>query len=157
MAYAKSDTKIIGFLGRALSLEMTAVQQYLTMSRLLRLRGFDELAQRLHKEATEELSHADRIIGRMLIMGVSPNMTQLRSPQLGESLPELMVGAQALEKDIVSLYQQAVDHCIRLSDFDNRLFFDQLLQEEKQHVNDFGNWQQNLTVEPILPNHSKED
>lgn len=145
MAYEKQDTQVLGYLGRALSLEMTAVQQYLTLSRLLRLRGFDKLAKHFQGEATEELGHADRIIGRMLILGVSPNMTQLRPPRLGDSLPELMAGAQALENDIVSLYQQAVTHCSRTKDYDGHLFFDQLLQEEKLHVNDFKNWQQKLS------------
>lgn len=157
MAYAKSDTNVLGFLGRALSLEMTAVQQYLTLSRLLRLRGFEKLAQHFQSEASEELSHADRIIGRMLVLGVSPSMTQLRAPRLGESLPELMSGAQALEKDIMNLYRQAVDHCGRVNDYDSRLFFDQLLQEEMQHYNEFSNWQNELLGKPIVSNQGKED
>lgn len=134
MAYTDTDPKVLGFLGRALSLEMTAVQQYLTLSRLLKLRGFDEIADKFKHEAQEEMAHADRIIGRMLVLGVAPAATQLRSAQLGDSLPALINSAQALESEILSFYQQAVSHCAHINDFDNRLFFEQLLQEEREHV-----------------------
>lgn len=141
MTYKNVDAGVLGYLGRALSMEMSAVQQYLTLSRLLRLRGYDDMATHFHQEANEELAHSDRIIGRMLVLGVAPNMTQLRAARLGESLPELMASAEALERDIVNLYQQAVVHCQRINDFDNHLFFDQLLQEEQRHVGELANWQ----------------
>jgi len=142
MAYKNVDAEVLGYLGRALSMEMSAVQQYLTLSRLLRLRGFDDIASHFHQEANDELAHADRIIGRMLVLGVAPNMTQLRPAQLGESLPELMASAEELENHIVSLYQKAVAHCHSINDFDNHLFFDALLKEEQQHASSIANWQQ---------------
>jgi len=141
MTYKSVDAGVLGYLGRALSMEMSAVQQYLTLSRLLKLRGFDDIAIHFQQEANEELAHSDRIIGRMLVLGAAPNMTQLRPARLGNSLPELMSAAQDLEKDIVNLYQQAVAHCQQINDFDSHLFFDQLLKEELQHVGELGNWQ----------------
>jgi len=153
MAYKNVDAGVLGYLGRALSMEMSAVQQYLTLSRLLRLRGFEEIAAHFQQEANEELAHSDRIIGRMLVLGVAPNMTQLRPARLGESLPELMASAEELEKDIVSLYQQAVAHCRSINDFDNHLFFNELLQEEQEHVGKLSNWQ-NRFFERKPDNHS---
>lgn len=144
MAYAKSDPQVLGYLGRALSLELSAVQQYLTLSRLLKLRGYDDLAERFQHEATEEMAHADRIIGRMLVLGAAPNASQLRPARLGESLPAVINSVKAMELEIVSFYQQAVEHCTRIDDFDNRLFFEQLLQEEKQHAGSFDDWQSML-------------
>ncbi len=141
MAYAKTDPNVLGFLGRALSLEMSAVQQYLTLTKLLKLRGFDEIAQQFQGEAQEEMDHADRIIGRMLVLGVAPNATQLRPARLGNSLPVLLTNIRALEADIVAFYQQAVSYCAKIDDFDNRLFFEQLLQEERSHFNAVSEWQ----------------
>lgn len=142
MAYANTNPNVFGFLGRALSLEMTAVQQYLTVTRLLKLRGFEDIAQKFQGEAEQEMNHADRIIGRMLILGVAPNATQLRPAKLGDSLPALMAGVQNLEAEIVNFYQQAVNYCAQIEDFDNRLFFEQLLQEERNHVKTMSEWQQ---------------
>ena len=142
MAYAKTDPTVLGFLGRALSLELSAVQQYLTLSRLLKLRGFDEIAETFKHEAMEEMAHAERIISRMLVLGVAPNATQLRAAQLGDSLPALIASAQLLEAEIISFYEKAVMHCAQVDDFDSRLFFDQLLQEERNHAGSLANWQQ---------------
>jgi len=144
MIYSTTDKVVLGFLGRALSLEMTAVQQHLTVSRLLKLRGFDEISEKFQHEAHEEMGHADRIIGRMLMLGVAPNATQLRPAQLGDSLPEVMAAVHALETELVGFYQRAVEHCAVNDDFDNKLFFEQLLQEERAHVHEFANWQQML-------------
>lgn len=142
MGYQNVDDGVLGYLGRALSLEMSAVQQYLTLSRLLRLRGFEDMAQYFQQEANEELGHADRIIGRMLVLGAAPNMSQLRPAMLGDSVPELMNAARGLEQDIIALYTQAVNHCQKINDTDSHLFFNQLLQEEKHHESEIANWQQ---------------
>jgi len=140
MIYSTTDEVVLGFLGRALSLEMTAVQQHLTVSNLLKLRGFDEISDKFQHEAKEEMGHAERIISRMLMLGVAPNATQLRAPRLGDSLPEVMAAVHAFETELVGFYQQAVEHCAANNDFDNKLFFEQLLQEERAHVNEFANW-----------------
>jgi len=140
MAYATTDPKVLGYLGRALSLELTAVQQYLTLSRLLVLRGFEEIAQNFKHEAQEEMVHVERIISRMLVLGAAPNATQLRPARLGNSLPALIASAQSLEAEIVLFYEQAVKHCSLADDFDNRLFFEQLLKEERAHVGAMDEW-----------------
>jgi len=144
MAYAKVDPQVLGYLGRALSLEMTAVQQYLCVARLLRLRGFDEISDKFQHEAQEEMAHAERIIGRMLVLGAAPNATQLRPTQLGNSLPTVIAAVQALETEIVNFYRQAVHHCERIDDFDSRLFFEQLLLEEQMHASSLEDWQRNF-------------
>ncbi len=144
MAYANTDPQVLGFLGRALSLEMSAVQQYLSVSRLLKLRGFDEISSKFQHEAEEEMGHADRIIGRMLVLGVAPNATQLRPARLANSLPAVIAVVQELESEVVNFYQQAVEYCARIEDFDSRLFFEQLLQEERQHASSLNDWRQQL-------------
>ena len=54
------DPRTLGWLSRALTHEMSAVQQYLAQSVLARLWGDDELASKLRSEAVEELGHAVR-------------------------------------------------------------------------------------------------
>ncbi|ALP54719.1 bacterioferritin [Candidatus Tenderia electrophaga] len=137
---------MLGFLGRALSFELSAVQQYLSLARLLQLRGMTEVGQRLRQEAQDEMEHADRIIGRMLALGVAPNASQLRPPRLDGCVTDVLQHAARLEHDIISLYTQAVEYCARRQDHENRLFFDTLLQEERQHAGAIDQWQQSLTA-----------
>jgi len=138
------DPAVLGYLGRALSLELSAVQQYLSLARWLEMRGMSQIAQRFRDEAQEELQHVDRIIGRMLALGVAPNASQCRPVRLDGSLSELMEYLAGFELEIVGFYQQAVNHCLRLNDHENRMFFELLLQEERQHAIGIEAWRQEL-------------
>ena len=134
------DTRVLGYLGRALSLELSAVQLYSTQARLLGTWGLAEASERMRREAVEELGHADRIIGRMLALGVSPNASQLRPVRLGRNLHELLVNNHAFETELINLYSQAAQHCARTGDHDNRLFFEALLGEEQCHAQTLVKW-----------------
>jgi len=140
MLQAQADSRVFGYLGRALSLELSAVQLYSTQARLLGAWGLAEASERLRTEAAEELAHADRIIGRMLALGVSPGASQLRPVQFGRSLQELLMHDHAFEKELINLYDQATRHCARSGDHDNRLFFEALLEEERSHARTLVQW-----------------
>lgn len=144
MFYASSDQQVLGYLGRALSLELSAVQQYSTQARLVAGWGLEQAAERLRRESSEELGHVDRIIARMLALGVAPNASQLRPVSLGRNLQELLMQNQQFEQQLVHMYQQAVQHCVRTGDHDNRLFFETLLAEENAHVQDIARWLETL-------------
>ena len=140
MLQAQADSRVFGYLGRALSLEISAVQLYSTQARLLGAWGLAEASERLRTEAAEELAHADRIIGRMLALGVSPGASQLRPVQFGRNLKELLTHDHAFENELINLYEQAIRHCARAGDHDNRLFFEALLEEERSHAQTLVQW-----------------
>ncbi|MDX5363639.1 MAG: hypothetical protein LPJ91_05735 [Pseudazoarcus pumilus] len=140
MLFASADQRVFGYLGRALSLELTAVQQYSTQARLVATWGLPEAAEHLHKEAGEEMGHVDRIIGRMLALGVAPNASQLRPVRLGRNLRELLLENHAFELELVRLYDDATRHCARMGDHDNRIFFETLLEEERTHGRELAEW-----------------
>jgi bacterioferritin len=151
MLAARPDQKVLGYLGRALSLELSAVQQYTTQARLVATWGLSEAAASLRKEAEEELQHADRIIERMLAIGVAPNASQLRSVKLAADLFALLQINQQLEADIIQLYHSATQHCARVGDHDSRMFFEELLKEEQQHHAELETWLNRLQQVPKQP------
>lgn len=155
MLYANADQRVLGYLGRALSLELSAVQLYSTQARLVATWGLAEAARRLSKEASEEMAHADRIIGRMLALGVAPNASQLRPPKLGRSLQELLQHNHAFESELIRLYGEAVQHCARNGDHDNRLFFEELLGEEQSHGAEFAQWLKELEQPGVAVNKTR--
>jgi bacterioferritin len=140
MHYARADQQVLGYLGRALSLELSAVQLYSTQARLLGVWGLAEASRRMSHEAHEELEHANRIIGRMLALGVAPNASQLRPVTLGSNLLELLQFDYEFENELVQLYTQATHHCARIGDQDSRVFFEALLNEEKAHAFELAHW-----------------
>ncbi len=140
MLYANADQRVLGYLGRALSLEFSAVQLYSTQARLVATWGLDGPAERLRKESVEEMEHVERIIARMLSLGVAPNASQLRPVRLGGSLVELLQHDLAFENELVTLYGDATRHCARIGDHDGRLFFETLLKEEHGHGRELSQW-----------------
>jgi len=140
MIYANADQQVLGFLGRALSLEMTAVQQYATQAKLVSAWGLAEDAKKLQQESLEEMGHVERIISRMLALGVAPNASMLRPVKLGSNLRDLLIEDAVLEKDLVELYSQAAHHCARSGDHDGRKFFEGLLKEEQMHDTALAEW-----------------
>ena len=134
------DPQVLGYLGRALSLEWSAVQLYTAQARLVETWGLTEAAQRLRGEAQEEMLHAERIIGRMLALGAAPAASQLRPVGLGRNLSELLRFDQAFEVELVGLYESAARYCSRAGLAEDRLFFQALLEEEQAHARELAGW-----------------
>ena len=144
MFHINADEHVLGYLGRALSLELSAVQLYSTQAMLVATWGLADVAAKFRAESSEELGHAERIISRMLALGVAPNASQLRPVGLGQTLLELLKYDLAFERELVSLYDAAVTHCNRSGDQDSRLFFEALLSEERTHEKDLLQWIEKL-------------
>ena len=139
-----ADERVLGYLGRALSLELSAVQLYSTQSMLVASWGLTDIADKLRAESREEMGHAERIIGRMLALDVAPNASQLRPVRTGRNLQELLQHDYAFETELIRLYDDATRYCVSIADYDNRIFFEALLNEEKAHAADLGKWLQEL-------------
>jgi len=143
------DPVILGYLGRALSFELSAVQQYLSLAGMFSRRGIPQAGDKFRLEAQEEMEHAERIIGRMLAVGVAPSASSLRPARLDGSLSELIQHTVNLETEIVNFYAQAVQYCQRTKDHENRIFFEALLKEEQQHATGLHQWWQGISGEQL--------
>lgn len=138
------DSTTLGYLGKALSLELSAVQLYSTQAKLVEAWGLPDIASKLADEANEELEHSNRIITRMLALGYAPNASQLKPVKLGTNIQQLLEYNVTFENELIALYTRAVNHCIAKADNDNRLFFAGLLAEEQSHAKDLAEWLQTI-------------
>jgi bacterioferritin len=136
--------RILGFLGRALSLELSAVQQYMTQAALVELWGHDEWADRLRRETVEEMKHAERIVQQMLGLGVAPAASQLMPAETAPDLAGLLRHAAALEELLIHHYGEAVRFCVLIGDGENEGFFRALWNEEREHGVVLHQWQREL-------------
>ena len=139
-----SNVRVIGYLGRALSFELSAVQQYMAHAALTEAWGLVDAGQQWRAEVVEEMRHAERIVQRMLLRGVAPNASQLRPVKCGSSLLELIEHNLQMEAAIIALYQDATLACLRGGDQDDGAFFQELLEEEKQHALALQAWKRDL-------------
>lgn len=141
------DPVVLGYLGRALSFELSAVQHYLSLAKLLELRGMPQAGEKFRHESLTEMEHVERLIGRMLALGVSPNSSCLKRPRLNGALPELIKHISDLEGEIIKFYEQAVSYCSHRQDHENRIFFALLLKDEQQHATELNSWWQGVMAE----------
>ena len=134
------DPKLNGYLSRALSHEMMAVQQYLTQATLCGLWELQDAAANFQNEANEELEHAQRLIRHMLTLGLLPNITQLASVSAMHCLKDMLVANWHLETEAIRLYSEASQYSARIRDEVSYHLFDGLLQEEREHLVSIEAW-----------------
>lgn len=130
------DTRLVGYLNRALGHEMAAVQQYLAQSRLCDLWGHGKLCAHFRQDAVEELRHAEDLMGALLEQGVAPQAAQVQPVRLGRSLDEMLRIDHALEIDAVRLYETALEYCRRLGADRHGDLFSRILDDELKHLDE---------------------
>jgi bacterioferritin len=136
--------RVLGYLGRALSLELSAVQQYMTQASLVGLWGDAVAAERFRHETVEEMQHAEKIVQHMLAVGVAPAASQLRAVTHAPDLIGLLRHNALLENDLISLYAEASRFCVLIADVTNEAFFRELLNDEQHHGAELSTWLQSL-------------
>ena len=136
--------RVLGYLGRALSLELSAVQQYMTQASLVDLWGDQASAERFREETVEEMQHAERIVQHMLSLGVAPAASQLQPVTHAADLVGLLEQNAELEQQLVNHYSEASRFCGLINDQANASFFNALLEDEQHHSRDLEAWLQQL-------------
>ena len=129
-----TDPRLTGYLTRALSHEFAAVQQYLMQAKLVGLWGMAEMSAQICKEVQEELIHAERLMERMLVLGIPSNATQLPPVRTGRSVEEMWQINRLLEIEAVRLYEEGSNYCSRIRDTETQALFDDILREEMGHL-----------------------
>ena len=130
------DPRLSGYLTRALSHELAAVQQYLMQAKLAGLWGMADMSARLREDVNEELVHAERLMERMLVLGIPSNATQLPTVRTGRSVEEMLQIDRELEIEAVRLYEDAAHYCARIRDSETQALFADILQDELGHLGD---------------------
>ncbi|MBC1260959.1 bacterioferritin [Synechococcus sp. BSF8S] len=136
--------RVLGYLGRALSLELSAVQQYMTQASLLALWGDAASADRFRQETVEEMQHAERLVQQMLRLGVAPAASQLKPVSTARDLIGLLRLNIVLEDELIQHYAEANRFCLLVGDQANAQFFHDLWQEEAQHGEELEAWVRDL-------------
>jgi len=128
------DPRLSGHLTRALTHELAAVQQYLMQAKLVGLWGMAEMSAQICKDVKEELIHAERLMERMLVLGIPSNATHLPPVRTGRSVEEIWQINRLLEIEAVRLYEEGSQYCARIRDTETRSLFDDILKEEMNHL-----------------------
>ena len=130
----KGDAKVVEFLNRVLTNELTAINQYFLHARMFRHWGLSKLDEYEYRESVDEMKHADKLINRILFLEGLPNLQQLDKLLIGESVSEAIKCDLRLELQAIPVLREAIAYCESCADYISRELFEDILEGEEEHV-----------------------
>ncbi|MBF9031891.1 bacterioferritin [Rhodobacterales bacterium HKCCE3408] len=123
----------VASLQQALSMELTAVQQYLLHAHVLDDWGLDKLAAKMREEMQEELGHAGKFIERILFLGGTPELEPAKKPVLAKSLEEMFESDRKDEDEAIDFYSGASKEAAEAGDVGTKVLFETIAIDEEGH------------------------
>ena len=130
----KGDAIVIEFLNKALTNELTAINQYWLHYRVLNDWGVTRLAEYERHESIDEMKHADILAERILFLGGLPNFQAIHKLKVGETVEEILKADLAMEEEAIPLLRDAIEQAEKVRDYVSRDLFASILESEEEHV-----------------------
>ena len=130
----KGDVKVIEYLNKALTNELTAINQYWLHYRVLDNWGVHKLAEYERHESIDEMKHADILAERILFLDGLPNFQAIHKLKVGETVEEILRADLAVEHEALPLLKDAIEYCETVRDYVTREIFARILESEEEHV-----------------------
>lgn len=130
----QGDPKVIEYLNAELKNELTAVHQYLLHARQYKHWGFEELGAHEYSESMDELTHADKLIERILLLDGLPDLQDVHPLQIGKHTLEALQNDLRLEQSAQAQCKTGIAYCETVRDFASREILVELLDATEEHI-----------------------
>lgn len=130
----KGNSKVLVALNKALTVELTAINQYFVQAKMCRNWGYGKLAAKHFEESVGEMKHAEKLMDRILFLDGIPNISRYDVIRVGTDVKAQLENDLKLELSGTAVYNEAIDLCARLKDNGSREILEDILVESEQHV-----------------------
>lgn len=130
----KGDAGVIEHLQKALTMELTAVHQYLLHAHVVADWGLTKLSDQLREEMQEELGHANSLIERIMFLEGEPDVTSLGNVARAQTIKDLFEADLQDEYEARRYYTEAANAAHDAGDLGSRDLFTQLTLDEEGHI-----------------------
>jgi len=130
----QGNPQVIDGLNRALTIELTAINQYFCQSKMCKNWGYMRLAAKHWEESMGEMKHADMLIDRILFLEGMPEIARYDVIRVGTEIKEQFESDLRLEMGGVQSYNALIDLCSQLKDNGTRDLVEPILRESEEHV-----------------------
>jgi len=130
----QGDAKVIALLNQVLKAELTAINQYFLHAEMCENWGYERLAKLIRKESIEEMTHAEKLMERILYLDGSPNMTDYFKINIGQSVEQQFKNDVQLEYDAVKRLNDGIQLCNEKNDGGSRELLEKILSDEEHHI-----------------------
>jgi bacterioferritin len=130
----KGDPKVIDLLNDLLTVELTAVHQYVRHARMCENWGYQRLYEKIRDESRDELNHADELVERILFLEGEANLQRLGTIAPGSTVHEQLQLDYDLEKGAVAALNRGIELARKLGDNGTAELLEHLLEETEEHA-----------------------
>ena len=130
----KGQPEIIDGLNGALTIELTAINQYFCQSKMCGDWGFHTLAKKHYEESIGEMKHAEKLLERILFLEGTPEIARYDVIRVGTDVKEQFENDLKLEMNGVKHYNSLVELAVKAGDNGTRELAAPILIESEDHV-----------------------
>ena len=130
----QGNQQVIDMLNGALTVELTAINQYFVQAKMCKNWGFEKLAKHEYEESIEEMKHADKLVQRVLTLDGLPNLQDIGKLLVGENVLEILGCDLKAERGAEAHLKEAIAYCETVRDFVSRGIFTEILVDTEEHV-----------------------
>jgi bacterioferritin len=145
----KGHPKVVGQLNRVLTCELTAINQYFLHARMFKHWGLEKLNHVEYKKSIQDMTHADKLIERVLFLEGLPNLQQLEKLRIGEHSQEMLDCDLAMVQEQLTLLRDAITLCEAEQDYVSRDLLEDILEDEEEHLDWLESQQELITLTGI--------
>lgn len=130
----QGNQQVIDMLNGALTVELTAINQYFVQAKMCKNWGLERLAKKHYVESMGEMKHAEKLIDRILFLEGVPEIARYDVIRVGTDVKEQFEYDLALEKKGVAHYNATIALCQQVNDHGSRELVAPILVESEEHV-----------------------